>query len=25
VLEVHLPERGERKAEHAAGHDGASG
>ena len=25
VLEVHLPDRGEREAEHAAGHDGASG
>jgi heterotetrameric sarcosine oxidase delta subunit len=25
VLEVHLPDRGEREAEHVAGHDGASG
>ena len=25
VLEVRLPDRGERDAEHAAGHDGASG
>ena len=25
VLEVRLPERGEREAERAAGHDGASG